>query len=393
MNAEHFSFFNSHKTPFYFYDLALLKATVKQAKKEADKYGYHIHYALKANTNDKILDVIAKAGLGADCVSGNEITRAIESNFKPSKVVFAGVGKSDDEIRTALLNNIFCFNCESVQELQVINEIATASGKVASVALRINPNVTANTHHYITTGLEENKFGINIWELDYVLAILADLSNVKLIGLHFHIGSQITDFTAFKSLALKINEIQHIFENKKIVLKHINAGGGIGINYLKPDEQPMPDFAEYFGIFNQFLELRNGQQLHFELGRSLVGQCGSLISKVLYIKKGVTKSFAILDAGMTDLIRPALYQAYHKLENITAEQEGRELMSSYDVVGPVCESSDCFGKAVDLPETFRGDLIAIRSAGAYGEVMSSSYNLRAKAKAYFSDEVGVVVQE
>lgn len=366
-------------TPFYLYDLALLRQTLGAAKEQADRYNYHVHYALKANANAPVLDAMRAFGFGADCVSGNEVRAAIENGFAPNEVVFAGVGKSDEEINYALDQDIFCFNCESSHELAVLNELAAAKGKTAQIALRINPNVNANTHKYITTGLEENKFGINAWELPAVLEQLNSLPNIKLVGIHFHIGSQITDLSAFRNLCTRVNEFQEWFVNHNILLEHVNVGGGLGVDYYNPDEQAVPDFEAYFGLFNEFLELRPNQQVHFELGRALVAQCGTLISKVLYIKKGINTNFAILDAGMTELIRPALYQSYHKIENLTSK--GTE--DRYDVVGPICESSDCFGKAVVLPETNRGDLIAIRTAGAYGEVMASQYNLREKAKAIY----------
>jgi diaminopimelate decarboxylase len=390
-------------TPFYYYDTAVLKKTLEQLKAESNKYGFIVHYALKANANNKVLDIIKSYGIGADCVSGNEVKKAIECGFKPEHIVFAGVGKSDTEINYALDNTIFCFNSESLQELEVINELAAAKNKTAHIALRINPNVNANTHKYITTGLEENKFGINLWELDTVINALKGFKNLKLIGLHFHIGSQITDLTAFKSLCLRVNEIQTRFESYKITVENIKVGGGLGVNYHEPDTNLISDFAAYFKLFNDFLELRPNQKVHFELGRSIVAQFGTLLSKVLYIKKGVTTNFAILDAGMTELMRPALYQAYHKIENLTAMENGEWKMENgkttssishqplslqkYDVVGPICESSDCFGKAVSLPETKRGDMIAIRTAGAYGEVMSSAYNLRDRVKAFYSDEL------
>ncbi|HET8964022.1 MAG TPA: diaminopimelate decarboxylase [Chitinophagales bacterium] len=375
--------FNSTPTPFYYYDLDLLRKTLQHLKTESDKYGFVVHYAMKANTNTEILNLIRSFHIGADCVSGNEVKRAIETNFNPGDVVFAGVGKSDAEINYALDQDIFCFNCESMQELEVINEIAAAKNKTAKIALRINPNVNANTHKYITTGLEENKFGINIWELDMVVALLKELHNIRLIGLHFHIGSQITDLSTFKNLCVRVNELQTWFENHQLAIENINVGGGLGVDYHNPDEKAVPDFASYFQLFNEFLELRPHQKVHFEIGRAIVAQCGTLISKVLYIKKGISKHFAILDAGMTELIRPMLYQAYHKIENVTRSADVKT-SQKYDVVGPICESTDCFAKEVDLPETFRGDLIALRTAGAYGEVMSSSYNLRDRVKAVYS---------
>jgi len=336
---------------------------------------------MKANFNQKVIEKIKDAGFGADCVSGNEVKKAIEVGFSPDKVVFAGVGKSDREISEALNNDIFCFNVESVQELGVINELAVAAGKTAKIALRINPNVDAYTHHNITTGLEENKFGINQWELHDCADALKQLPNVQLIGIHFHIGSQITNLTVFKSLCVKVNEIHSWFEERGFNLKVLNVGGGLGIDYHHPDEKPIADFEEYFKIFDQFLERKHGQEVHFELGRALVAHSGSLISRVLYVKNGIKKHFLVLDAGMTELMRPALYQAYHKIENIS-RKEGEVV--NYDIVGPICESTDCFGKEVEMPASFRGDFIAIRTAGAYGEVMASKYNLREQVKSVYS---------
>jgi diaminopimelate decarboxylase len=386
--------FGKLPTPFYYYDISRLAATLQQVKKESERYHYHVHYALKANANEKILGMIREHGFGADCVSGNEVKRSIGCNFTPDNIVFAGVGKSDQEINYSLEQDIFCFNCESVQELEVINELAQKQNKKARIALRINPNVNANTHKYITTGLEENKFGINPYEFDMVLDKLKGFHHLQLTGLHFHIGSQISELGPFKNLCTRVNEIQDWFQQKGYELKVINVGGGLGINYKEPDTAFSPDFEAYFKIFHDFLEVRKGQHIHFELGRALVGQCGNLISRVLYIKKGINTNFAILDAGMTELIRPALYQAYHKIENLSALAEklsetttAKRHTARYDIVGPICESSDCFGKAVYIPETYRNDLMAIRSAGAYGEVMTSSYNLRDKAPVIYSDEL------
>lgn len=376
--------FKSIPTPFYFYDLELLRATLQNVKNESGKYGYDVHYAFKANTNNEILNLIREFGLGADCVSGNEIRKARELNFSSDKIVFAGVGKSDEEINYALSQDIFCFNCESVQEIEVLNDFAKAQNKTARIALRINPNVKANTHHYITTGLEENKFGISTSQLNEVVDLVLKCKSIELVGMHFHIGSQITDLNSFKSLVIRINELQKFFSDKNIDLKHINAGGGLGIDYHHPDQHPIPDFANYFKVYNDFLELTPGQQLHFELGRAIVGQCGNLISKVLYVKNGVNVDFLIIDAGMTELMRPALYQAFHLIENISSKEKE---FHNYDVVGPICESSDCFGKRISLPVSKRGDLIAIRSAGAYGEVMASNYNLREKVNAVYSEKL------
>jgi len=377
--------FREFNTPFYYYDISLLKKTLAAVKKEINKYGYIVHYAVKANANRKILKIINEYGFGTDCVSGNEIERSLETGFSPDKIVFAGVGKSDKEIITGLYKGIFCFNCESLQEMEVINELAAQKNKRADIALRINPNIDPKTHHYITTGLEENKFGINRWEFEGIIEKLKQLKHLNVIGLHFHLGSQITDLEVFKSLCIHVNEVQDWFARHDIYFSHLNAGGGLGVNYEEPDNNPVNDFTSFFKIFNDILELKPDQELHFELGRSLVAQCGSLISRVLYVKEGVNTDFVILDAGMTDLIRPALYQAYHKIENLSSDKKNMR----YDVVGPICESSDTFGKLILLPETLRGDLIAIRSTGAYGEVMASQYNLRELPAAVYSDEVNL----
>jgi len=367
------------ETPFYYYDLSLLNKTISALVEAAGDY--KVHYALKANAHPEILSPIVAAGIGADCVSGNEVKRALEAGFNPGSIAFAGVGKSDKEIEIGLDAGIFCFNVESIPELEVINELAAKKGKRARIALRVNPNVDANTHKYITTGLEENKFGINAYEFEAVLSCLAGLKHIDFCGLHFHIGSQILDLSTFANLCTRVNEINRWFSSRGYAATHLNLGGGLGIQYQQPDQHLIPDFKAYFGVFRQYLEPQKGQGVHFELGRSLVAQCGSLISRILYIKKGINTNFMILDAGMTELIRPALYQAYHHIQNLSSE---RTQILRYDVVGPICESSDCFGKAVELPESERGDLIAIRSAGAYGEVMSNHYNLRDAVQSVFS---------
>mgnify|MGYP000544274165 CR=1 FL=1 len=375
--------FQQLATPFYYYDLDVLKETLNSLLINSDDGNFKIHYALKANANNKILEIISHKGLGADCVSGNEIKKAVETGFNPSDIVFAGVGKSDEEIITGINTGISYFNCESLQELQTINELGKGNNKIVNVALRINPNIDAKTHYYITTGLEENKFGISQNELNEITNNFSNFNNLKFTGLHFHIGSQITDLEVFKSLCIRINELQRWFADRGLSFNHINVGGGLGVDYVNVNEKSLPDFKGYFNIFKELLEIHPEQKVHFELGRAIVANCGSLISKVLYIKRGATIKFVILDAGMTELIRPALYQSYHKIENLSSE----ETEEIYDVVGPICESSDVFGKAASLPFTNRGDLIAIRSTGAYGETMSSSYNLRDKAEHYYSDEI------
>lgn len=374
--------FRKLKTPFYWYDMELLTQTLDLVKEESEKYNYHIHYAVKANANDSILKKMIQYGLGADCVSGNEVLRSLETGFSPKDIVFAGVGKTDEEIIIGLENDIFSFNVESIQEMEVINELAQKLGKTAKIALRLNPNVDAFTHKYITTGLNENKFGINVEDINTVLSILEKLNHLELTGIHFHIGSQITDLNVYKNLCIRVNEIQEIFISKGIQLKHINLGGGLGINYDIPCDDLIPDFKTYFKIFADNLKLKPNQQVHFELGRSIVAQSGNLITKAIYLKKGTKKEFVIVDAGLTELIRPSLYEAKHQIKNLSSNLAEQ----TYDVVGPICESADVFRKDMQLPKTQRGDILAIKSVGAYGQVMTSQYNLRDIAKAYYSDK-------
>jgi diaminopimelate decarboxylase len=366
-------------TPCYLYDTALLEETLKAAQHEAAKYHYEIHYAVKANFNHHILQQIAARGLGADCVSGGEIQAALNAGFPTGKIVYAGVGKADWEIELALEQHIFCFNVESLAELEVIDALAGKRRQVAPVALRINPDIIANTHRHITTGVKENKFGINLDLLDGVLKTLPALKHIAFKGIHFHIGSQITDMENFRSLCLRANEIQERLAGMGLLPEHLNLGGGLGIDYCAPEQNRIADFATFFRVFDTHLKRYDGQRIHFELGRSLVGQCGTLLTKVLYVKEGSAKKFAIIDAGMTELLRPALYQACHKIENLSSVGEA----APYDVAGPVCESTDSFGKDVLLNKVSRNDLLVVYSAGAYGESMSSHYNCRQLRPPYF----------
>ncbi len=376
--------FQTLHTPFYYYDTELLRQTLQTINAEASRHeGYHVHYAIKANANPKLLRIIREAGLGADCVSGGEIEASLRAGFPSRKIVFAGVGKSDWEISLGLQRDIFCFNVESIPELEVIDELARQQGKVARVAFRLNPNVGAHTHANITTGLAENKFGIAMGDMLTVIGRARQLPNIKVVGLHFHIGSQILDMSDFEALCNRINELQSDLERHRIRVEHINVGGGLGIDYDHPNRVPVPNFRDYFDTYARCLRLRPDQTLHFELGRAVVAQCGSLITRTLFIKQGAVKQFAIVDAGFTDLIRPALYQAYHKIENITSDLP----KATYDVVGPICESTDVFAKQIDLNQTRRGDLLAIRSAGAYGEIMASQYNCRQLPASFTSDEL------
>ena len=376
--------FAQMRTPFYYYDMDLLRQTLRTITDEAGRYeAFCVHYAVKANANPKVLQAIRQAGLGADCVCGGEIEAALKAGFPASKIVFAGVGKSDWEINLGLDAGIQCFNVESVPELEIINQLAEAKDTVARVAFRINPDVGAHTHANITTGLAENKFGIAMRDMEGIIERAQAMKHVRFVGLHFHIGSQILDMGDFQALCNRINDLQNQLEAHRIVVESINVGGGLGIDYQHPNRVPVPDFKAYFDTYAKRLRLRPGQTLHFELGRAVVAQMGTLIARALYIKVGAKKKFCIIDAGMTDLIRPALYQAYHKIENISSDGP----TEAYDVVGPICESSDVFAKQIDLNQANRGDLIAIRSAGAYGEIMASQYNCRPLPKGYTSDEL------
>lgn len=368
-------------TPFYYYDLDLLQLTLQEIDHQIQGFPFTVHYAVKANGNKRILKEIANHGFGVDLVSGNEIKAALDAGFEASMMNFSGVGKTDGEIKTGLEAGIACFNVESMPEMQVINQIASSMGKTADMAIRVNPDIDAHTHKFITTGTAENKFGISLEDLPMMVDYASRLPHVNLHGLHFHIGSQITRMEPYIMLCHTVNDLITRFEQQGISFESINVGGGLGIDYDNPDEHPIADFQQYFNIFKRNLNLRPGQQLHFELGRAIVGQCGSLISRVTYVKENRNKKFVILDAGMTDLIRPALYQARHKIQNLTST--GNETIETYDIVGPVCESTDVFAHNYHLPVTHRGDLVAFRSAGAYGESMASCYNMRQLPQSVF----------
>jgi len=376
--------FANLNTPYYLYDLSLLRDTLSALDVASKQYGYHIHYALKANSNTRIVREILNFGFGVDCVSGNEIKKSLALNCPSSTIVFAGVGKRDDEILLAMESDIAMFHCESIHELKVINELAIEAQKQVNVAIRVNPNVDAKTHFYITTGIEENKFGIEACNLMEAIECCKSLSNINFRGLHFHIGSQIMQLDVFSRLAQKVNIIVNDLMDHNITIDYLNLGGGLGINYEQPDKAIIPDFDSYFKAFYDILILPKNISIHFELGRSVVGQSGSLITKVLFIKSGSKRNFAIVDAGMTELIRPALYGAYHQIECLENNIDSKIL--KYDIVGPICESSDVFGKAIALPELNRGDRIKIRSAGAYGEVMRLNYNQRDIAPAFYIDD-------
>lgn len=372
------------RTPVYYYDVDLLRRTLERlVKAAAADHRFRVHYAIKANARPEILRIIQQAGLGADCVSGGEVKAALDAGFPPEKIVYAGVGKTDKEIMLGLSYDIECFNVESMPELRVISELAVKTGTTARVALRVNPDIDAHTHRYITTGTSDNKFGIDMCQLDEAIDLAHSLPCITLTGLHFHIGSQLTCLDSYRLLCDRINELTDRFRRRGVEFGTINVGGGLGVDYDNPDGHPLPDFEEYFGLFRNNLHITAGQEVHFELGRSVVAQCGSLITRVLYVKESSTRRFAIVDAGMTDLIRPALYQAHHAIQLVAADAADRPV-ETYDVVGPICESSDVFGVDEQLPELHRGDIIAIRTAGAYGEIMASQYNLRKLPGAIFN---------
>ena len=376
-------------TPFYYYDMDLFRRTVDTASELAQQHGIKVHYAVKANVERRLLEYISSKGFGADCVSGNEVLHAHACGFPADKIVYAGVGKSDKEIYNALQLGIEAFNCESLQEIYVINEMAHVHGLKANVSVRINPDIDAHTHKYVTTGLYENKFGISQHEFDKLIDILKKSGHINFIGLHFHIGSQITRVDEVFALECqRVNDIVAYFERNGLKVNNINLGGGLGVDYDDPDENPIADFGTWFRTISENIVRREDQTVHVEPGRSLVAQCGTLISRVLFVKSGETKNFLIMDAGMNDLIRPALYGAYHKIENLSASQRTfYPTHQAYDIVGPVCESSDVWGAGRLLPLSVRGDLMAIRSTGAYGQVMASRYNMKDLAPSVFSDQL------
>ena len=388
LQVPDFGAFASRKTPFWWYDMGLLGQTLTLVRSLSERYDIGVHYAVKANTERRIMEAVARQGFGADCVSGWEAAHAVECGFNPEEIVFAGVGNTDEEIALALNLGIGCFNCESVQELEVTAEIASSLGKVAPVSLRVNPNVDARTHRYVTTGLYENKFGIAEKDYDRVMSIIDRSPSLSFHGLHFHIGSQITEVEpVYSEEVAKAAEIVALFEAKGFRVDNVNLGGGLGVDYEDPDNHPFAPFETWFRTVAS-MPGREGRRIHVEPGRSIVAQCGSLITTVLYVKSGQTRNFLIVDAGMNDLVRPALYGAYHKIENMSAYYlRGDDTKDSvYDVVGPICESSDVFGASRELRRSRRGDIIAIRTAGAYGSVMSSLYNMRPISGAVFSDE-------
>lgn len=373
-----------HETPFYLYDIGLLRKTLESASTLANKHGFKLHYAIKANYDAKILKTIKEFGLGIDCCSWNEIKCALDAGFAPSGIVYAGVGKKDSELRNAINAGIYSINCESLQELEVIEGIAAEEGKKVRIALRVNPDVDPKTHKCINTGQADSKFGISYEEIQANAERIQAYEHLNLRGIHLHIGSQIRDMHVFEQLCEKVSAIVDNLVNLGFVLDFVDVGGGLGINYDCPEDEPVPNFAEVFNIITDKLKV-NGREVHFEFGRAIVGQCGELITSVLYNKTTATgKKLVIVDASMTELIRPALYGSHHVIENITSNASDKE---NYAVVGTACESTDVFDGSVSLPRTGRGDLLTIKSAGAYGMSMASRYNLHNLPEAVYSDEL------
>ena len=369
-------------TPFYYYDLEILEKNLLNLKNSLKPYN-KVHFSVKSNTNPRILSVIKNFNLGIDAVSANEIKHCINLGFTPRDIVFAGVGKSDEEIEYGIINNISYFNVESLQELEVIDSISKKFSKKTTVSIRINPNIKSETHKKIQTGSSDDKFGIDLNDISHIPK-LRKLENINITGLHFHIGSQIINLKPFHDLCKISNEILNYLRENDIKIKNINVGGGLGIDYEYPENNLLSNFKEFINLFNNGIRLDKNQSIHFELGRSIVGQCGFLISKILYSKKSYDKNFLILDSGMNNLIRPALYNSKHKISNLTSKNSDH---LNYDVAGPICESSDTFAKDYRLVKSIRGDLIAIHSCGAYAESMSSNYNLRDNINSYYSDTI------
>ncbi|MFI3279136.1 MAG: diaminopimelate decarboxylase [Rikenellaceae bacterium] len=372
------------ETPFYLYDMGLLRQTLESVVYESKRYGYKVHYAIKANYDDRILAAIKEYGLGIDCASGNELAKAIEMGFDPKGIVYAGVGKRDKEISYAIDQEILAINCESIEELTVVDEISRSKGKVTNVALRINPDIDPKTNHCIDTGQADSKFGISYEEVMENAEMIQALKNLNIIGIHLHIGSQIRELHVFENMCNKVNVIVENLVKLGFSFDFIDVGGGLGVNYDVPENEPIPNFASLFSIVNNYLKVGD-RDVHFEFGRSIVAECGELITKILYNKTTATgRRLLIVDGSMTELVRPAMYGSYHNIENVTAEDG---VTKKYTVVGTACESTDVFAENISLKVSKRGDLLTLKSAGAYGMSMASRYNLHDLPGAIYSDQI------
>ena len=372
------------ETPFYLYDINLLRQTLESVVYESNKYNYKVLYAIKANNDDFLLSIIKEYGIGIDCASGNEVSTAIEMGFDPKTVVYAGGGKKDKEIRYALEQEILAINCESIEELQVVDALAAEMGKKADVGLRVDPDIDPKTNHCIDTGQADSKFGIAYDEILENVELIKSLKNINIIGIHIHIGSQIRELHVFENMCNKANAIVEKLESLGFSFRMVDVGGGLGINYDVPENEPIPNFASLFAIVREYLNVGD-KEVHFEFGRSIVGECGELIASVLFNKTTATgRRLLIIDASMTELIRPMLYGSYHNIENITSEED---VFKKYTVVGTACESTDVFDENISRKKSMRGDLLAIMSAGAYGRSMASEYNMHELPKAVYSDQL------
>lgn len=358
-------------TPLYVYSRYALESAYQAYVEAFSTTSHLICYAVKANASLAVLNLFARLGAGFDIVSGGELARVLAAGGDAGKTVFSGVGKTADEMRAALHADILCFNVESAAELHRLDRIAGELGKVAPVSFRVNPDVDPKTHPYISTGLKENKFGVPIADAPKLYRLAASLPHLKITGIDCHIGSQLTDLSPLADAADRVLELVDALATEGIMLDHIDLGGGVGIRYH--DETP-PDLAAYGRVLAQKFAGRR-ERLLLEPGRSLVGNAGVLLTRVEYLKPGEDKNFAIVDAAMNDLMRPALYEAYH---DIVAVNERDASTQRYDIVGPICETGDFLGFARDLAIE-EGDLLALLSAGAYGMSMASNYNSRPRA--------------
>ncbi len=388
LSRNYESVLRTMETPFYFYDIALLRQTLESVTMEAKKYGYFLHYAIKSNFDEYLLSIIREYGLGVDCASGNEVAKAVEAGFDPKTIVYAGVGKSDKELRYALSLGLQSINAESVQELEVLNDLAGQMGIKAEVCMRVNPDIDPRTNHCIDTGQADSKFGISYEELQGKSEWIKSLPNLRIKGMHIHIGSQIRELHVFENMCRKANSIYNWLVENGFNIEMVDCGGGLGVNYDVPENEPIPNFASMFSIVHNYLRVGDAE-VHFEFGRSIVAQCGELITRVLFNKTTATgRRLLIVDASMTQLIRPMLYGSYHNIENITAstDEVPRE---KYTIVGTACESTDVFGENYTMRASRRGDLLTVKSAGAYGMSMASRYNLHDLPGAVYSDHLPV----
>ncbi len=361
-------------TPLYVYSRAALETAYAAYADACAGRRAAIHVAVKANSNLAVLNVFARAGAGFDIVSAGELARALKAGASAHRIVFSGVGKTADEMRVALHAGVKCFNVESISELDRLNAIAGQLGLRAPVSLRVNPDVDAKTHPYISTGLKSNKFGVAFEEARETYRSAARMPHLEVIGIDCHIGSQITQISPYLDALDKVLELVEQIESDGAKIHHVDVGGGLGIRY--DDEEPPEIGAFVRAILEHIAERGHGhREVLFEPGRSLVGNAGVLLTRVEYLKPGEAKNFAIVDAGMNDLARPAMYQAFHAIEAVTPREGTAQV---YDIVGPVCESGDWLGRDRSLVLE-AGDVLAVRSAGAYGFVMSSNYNTRPRA--------------